>query len=209
LIHPTERAAVIADVHLGYEWARGAAGDSILAHSLYETVERLSLLLSRSPINRLVVAGDLVESLRPCARTASDLERLAGWLDEKQVELVLLRGNHDRSLGGGSGTFDVAETLVLAGWTIGHGDRPIRAERSIVGHHHPCLRVAGRSAPCFLVGSRRMILPAFSANAAGLDVASSPFPGRWCSGEARCVASTGEEVLDFGPVGWLRERLRE
>src|SRR4051812_1629615 len=38
-IHPGEKTAVIADVHLGYEWARGLAGDCVPAHSLAETLE--------------------------------------------------------------------------------------------------------------------------------------------------------------------------
>ena len=71
-----ERTAVIADVHLGYEWARGSAGDCVPAHSLAETVAKLDCLLARSPIERLVVAGDLVESHRPCRRTFADLARL-------------------------------------------------------------------------------------------------------------------------------------
>ena len=70
-----ERTAVIADVHLGYEWARGSAGDCVPAHSLDETLARLERLLDRAPIARLVVAGDLVESPRPCRRTAADLRR--------------------------------------------------------------------------------------------------------------------------------------
>ena len=60
-IHPGEKTAVIADVHLGYEWARGLAGDCVPAHSLAETLEQLESLLARAPIDRLVVAGDLVE----------------------------------------------------------------------------------------------------------------------------------------------------
>src|SRR5271165_7152013 len=98
-IHPGERTAVIADVHLGYEWARGSAGDCIPAHSLTETVTKLDSLLSRGPIDRLIVAGDLVESTRPCARTALELRRLARWLQARDVRLTILRGNHDRSVG--------------------------------------------------------------------------------------------------------------
>jgi putative SbcD/Mre11-related phosphoesterase len=209
LIHVGEKTAVIADVHLGYEWARGAAGDSVPAHSLKETLERLERLLGRSRIERLIVAGDLVEPVRPCPRTAHDLARLVRWLVQRGVALVLLTGNHDRSLGGSPGAHSVAETIAVAGWTIGHGDRPVRGERTITGHQHPCLRVAARSAPCFLVGFRRMIVPAFSANAAGLDVTSSYDPVPWGPAEPRCVASTGEELLDFGPLAALRQRLRE
>ena len=41
-IHLGERTAVIADVHLGYEWARGSAGDCVPAYSLDETLSRLT-----------------------------------------------------------------------------------------------------------------------------------------------------------------------
>ena len=49
-VHHGERTAVIADVHLGYEWARGAAGDCVVAHSLARNT-RLAFDLAR-PIAR-------------------------------------------------------------------------------------------------------------------------------------------------------------
>jgi uncharacterized protein len=215
-IHPGERIAVIADVHLGYEWARGAAGDCVPAHSLAETLKKLERLLERSPIDRLVVAGDLVESPRPCARTAADLARLARWLGERGVRLVLIEGNHDRSLAGmarekGLDAVEPAPVLqshlLVAGWTIAHGHRLVPAARLISGHHHPVLRVSGHSAPCFLVGDGRIILPAFSGNAAGLDVASARLPDGWLRSSLRCFASTGGDLLDFGPLKTLHSRL--
>src|SRR5262245_34194602 len=89
-IHPGERTAVVADVHLGYEWARGAAGDCVPSHSLEETVARLSAVFARAAIARLIVAGDLVESARPCHRTALDVRRLVDWLQSRGVSLVVL-----------------------------------------------------------------------------------------------------------------------
>src|SRR5271170_1090694 len=84
-IHPAEQTAVVADLHLGYEWARGAAGDSVIAHSLDETLSRLALVLERAPVTRLVVAGDLVESPRPCPRTGTDVGRLREWLAARGI----------------------------------------------------------------------------------------------------------------------------
>ena len=52
--HAGERTAVIADVHLGYEWARGAAGDCVLAHTLDESLARLVLVLARAKLDRLI-----------------------------------------------------------------------------------------------------------------------------------------------------------
>ncbi|SIO66325.1 putative phosphoesterase [Singulisphaera sp. GP187] len=201
-IHRGERTAVIADVHLGYEWARAAKGDCLPAHSLDETVAKLATLFDRCPVDRLIVAGDLVESPLPCRRTAEDLRGLTRWLDARQVSLLLVPGNHDPRQAAGT-----PETREVAGWTIGHGHRPIDAPRSISGHIHPVLRAGGVTAPCFLVGQRTIILPAFSPNAAGWNVVTafpeSPRPGE----PLRCIAGTGGELLDFGPRETLAVRL--
>ena len=99
-------------------------------------------------------------------------------------------------------------TCTVAGWTIGHGHRPIAGERTISGHHHPVLRVRTTIAPCFPVGPGRIVLPAFSSNAAGLDVATGAVPGDWKEQPLRCIVSTGAELLDFGMLGKLCQKLR-
>jgi putative SbcD/Mre11-related phosphoesterase len=198
IVHPVERTAVIADVHLGYEWARGNAGDSIPAHSLNETLVRLDRLFDRVPdtISTLIVAGDLVESRRLCRRTAENVRQLRLWLDRRGVEFVLLAGNHDPQR-----SADVVRGV--AGWTIGHGHQPILGERVISGHIHPVFRLAGLTAPCFVASETRVVLPAFSNNAAGLDILARPelfdIPGS----NPRCLVITGDEILDFGPINDL------
>jgi putative SbcD/Mre11-related phosphoesterase len=198
-IHREERTAVIADVHLGYEWARGSAGDCVPAHSLRETLARLEHLFAGQPIARLVVAGDLVESPRPCPRTAADLRRLRDWLERLGVSLTILDGNHDRSL-------SLPATCTIGGWTIGHGHRPLPGDRTISGHFHPAVRIAGSSTPCFLTGPGRIILPAFSPNAAGLDVVTARVPPEWLEAPLRCIASSGDNLLDLGPLRMLRRQ---
>ncbi len=212
-IHPHAQIAVIADLHLGYEWARGAAGDCVIAHSLNETLERLAAVLDRATITRLVVAGDLVESPRLCCHTADDVRRLGEWLAERRVSLLVVEGNHDRSPRNSARemmpvgvSWSVNDEV--AGWTIGHGHEPVPGLRTISGHHHPVFRHAGKSAPCFLVGPGRIVLPAFSANAAGYDVATAAIPADWRTSSLRCLVSTGGELLDFGPLTSLRRRLR-
>ena len=202
-VHPPEKLAVIADVHLGYEWARGAGGDCLPAHSLAETLAKLARLLGRTSIARLVVAGDLVESPAPCRRTSSDLRALFGWLADRGVELIPVLGNHDPQ-----GSKAPPLTYQVAGWTVAHGHRPIRTGKSISGHHHPVLRADGLTAPCFLVGPSTIVLPAFTPNAAGLPVGSIGTPGRWLRDKLRCVAGLGGELLDFGPLPDLVATLR-
>ncbi|MFO0889091.1 MAG: metallophosphoesterase [Isosphaeraceae bacterium] len=216
ILHPGERTAVIADLHLGYEWARGAAGDSVPRHSLDEALRRLTGLLARSPVGRVVVAGDLVESARPCRRTAADVVRFGRWLDDREIQLVLIRGNHDGGLEWLMRRREVElpagaafqASLVVDGWTIMHGHDGATASRLIVGHHHPVLRAAGIAYPCFLAGPGAIMLPAFSRNAAGVDVTALAASAGQAVSSLRSLASTGSELLDFGPVGELASRLR-
>jgi metallophosphoesterase superfamily enzyme len=211
-IHPAERTAVIADVHLGYEWARAAGGDRVIAPSLVETRSRLSRLLDRAPLARLVVAGDLVESPRPCPLTRADVHRLREWLTKRGVTLVALAGNHDGdaswlSPGADTGDRRMLATYRVGSWTIAHGHRPMRGTRTVSGHHHPVFCGAGTAAPCFVVGPGRIVLPAFSANAAGCDVGRSAVPRDWLTSPMHCIVSTGEELLDFGLLAELRRGL--
>lgn len=205
-VYRRARTAVVADVHLGYEWARGEAGDCIPAHSLAETLAKLTRLLEGGGqgIRRLVVAGDLVESPRLCRRTDADVRALSDWLAARGVTLLPLAGNHDPAQ-----SPPWPETIEVGGWTVGHGHRPIAAARTISGHIHPVLRAEGLTVPCFLVGSNTIILPAFSNNAAGGNVAAGPVRSALGRGtRLRCLAAAGADVLDFGPVETLAERLR-
>ena len=201
-LHVEHRVAVIADVHLGYEWARAKGGDCLPSHSLRETLVKLETLLGRASLDRLVVAGDLVESPRRCVRTERDLRSLYEWLAERRVELVPILGNHDPQ-----GAGRVALSLDVGGWTIHHGHRSVSARRTITGHVHPVLRSGSINAPCFVVAPDAIVLPAFTPNAAGLPIGSVGMPLAWNRPDVRCVASLDGSILDFGPVPNLMGRL--
>jgi metallophosphoesterase superfamily enzyme len=100
--------------------------------------------------------------------------------------------------------------LEVDGWTIVHGHRAVPALRTIAGHDHPVLRTGAVSVPCFLVSPRAIVLPAFSANAAGLSVMSPhrTHPDSWRGRSLRCVVACGSEWLDFGCLTSISRRLR-
>ena len=195
-VHTLEKTAVVADMHLGYEWARGNSGDCVPAHSLDEALSKLDTLVRRFKIERLIVAGDLVESPRFCRGTARDLSRLAEWLGARGIAFLCLAGNHDSPRRPA-----LPSTFEVDGWTVAHGHRPVAGSKTITGHLHPVLQAPGMRAPCFLVGPTTIILPAFSANAAGVGLAA--LPKEIGAGRLHCVASAGEELLDFGPASAL------
>ena len=155
---------------------------------------------------RLIVAGDLVESPRPCRRTSEDVHRLREWLLRRGVSMLVLEGNHDRGLAHSSVNHSrtpepIPSTCMVASWTIGHGHMKICGERTVSGHHHPVLRVESTAAPCFLVGPGKIVLPAFSFNAAGCDIATAALPRDWKGLPLRCIVSTGSDLLDFRAPG--------
>jgi metallophosphoesterase superfamily enzyme len=173
------------------------------AHSLAETQAKLESLFFRVTLDRLIVAGDFVESPRPCRRTEDDVRRLARWLAGRGVRLTALAGNHD-PLGGLSSR----TTEEVASWTIGHGHRPVAGDRTITGHIHPVLRVGGVSAPCFLLGPRTIVLPAFSSNAAGWNVVGGSTPRECRDRSLVCVAGLEGEWFDFGSLAALSGKVQ-
>lgn len=199
-VHLPTRTAVAADLHLGYDRVRRHGGEALPFRTTAAELAPILDLLRRESITRLVVGGDLFEDARR-GREAM-LEELRAWLVEAGVELVgVVPGNHDRGLG--SSSLPVfPDGLDVGGWRVVHGDRAMPVGPCVQGHEHPCLRWRGAAGPCYLVAEGHLVLPAYSADAAGGNVLAS---SRW-DGHRACVIA-GEAVLDFGKVGELRRKL--
>jgi metallophosphoesterase superfamily enzyme len=77
----------------------------------------------------------------------------------------------------------------LGDWLVLHGDGTWPEQPVVVGHFHPSMYAAGKNWPCYLVGPRQIILPAYSQDARG---------GQSCWPGFRRFVAVGSEVLDFG-----------
>jgi DNA ligase-associated metallophosphoesterase len=168
------RVLLVADVHLGKTAAFAAGGVPLRADLAGELaradLQVLASLVACTRCDRLVVLGDLLH-----ARTARDpgvLEALQAWRRSPVVaglELVLVRGNHD--LGAGDPPDGVGFRCVDAPWEIAPGVMGVHEPCQIAGafvvggHLHPGVLLAGARvrarAPCFIVGERLAVLPAF------------------------------------------------
>jgi uncharacterized protein len=202
-VHVPTATAVVADLHLGYAQARRHSGEAVPICRLADTLAGLREALARHRVRRLIIAGDLFEDGR---RAAELTDELTEWLREGGVELAgIVPGNHDR------GWEDHAAALpwhrygteVDKKWRVVHGDARLPPAPLVFGHFHPCLRWEGSTAPCYLTRPRRLVLPAFSTDAAGVNVLGEP---RWL--RYRCWAIAGNKVLDFGCVADLPKRRR-
>ena len=217
-VHLPSATAVLADPHLGYAQARRRSGEAVPGDCLDEQLAGLLRVREQHRVRRLAIAGDLLEE----GNSHSVLEELEEWLLRKGFELTaVVPGNHDGELS----VLDkrdwlYPERFLLGGWQVRHGDGPLPDGLVVHGHEHPCLRWTHRSrvirprpfdgrlspntieSSCYLVGPGRLVLPAFSADAAGVNVLSVR---RWRP--YRCCVIAGDQVVDFGELATLRPRL--
>jgi metallophosphoesterase superfamily enzyme len=221
-VHLPTRTAVVADLHLGYAEARRRRGEAVPRECIFDILKPLEQVRQQHAARRLVVAGDLLED-DDCGEA---LETFWVWLDQREIELIaVVPGNHDlglsQSMAAASRLPLSPEGIMLGDWCIVHGEGRLPEAPVVHGHEHPCLRWSPKSrairprtnlgriarfaidAPCYLSGPDRLILPAFSKEAAGVNVLSLR---RW--GALRCQVVADDRVLDFGEVATLRRRLR-
>lgn len=190
-VHEPSATAVVADLHLGYLEARRQAGDATPLVPLATLLGPLGRALKRTKAARLVIAGDLFEK-----RFLADLwAEFTDWLKRRGVALVgVVLGNHDRRWPQAEASV-CRDALPLGDWQIVHGHLPVEGERVVCGHFHPAMRHGGRLAPCYLIKENRLVLPAYSQDAAGGDVWSLPGWDGW-----RCLVIQGRRVADVGII---------
>ena len=98
LLWARERTLFVADVHLGKAASFRATGVPVPSgHSSFD-LDRLSRLLISHKVTRFVILGDLVHT-KTSYTTSLDRSFRTFRARHSDVEMVLVRGNHDRHAG--------------------------------------------------------------------------------------------------------------
>jgi putative SbcD/Mre11-related phosphoesterase len=213
-IHLPTATAVAADLHLGYDRVRRRRGDALPVRTFAAELAPLRKTLQQHGVRRLIVAGDLFEDARH--QREEMVEELERWLAESDIDLIaVVQGNHDQGLG--KSRLPVhREAVPLGDWLVVHGDQELPSGslsamqgissgslsgRVVQGHEHPWMRWrSGVEGPCYLAAPGHLVLPAWSPDAAGVNVLGNP---RWA--HHRCCVIAGEQIIDFGEVGSIRK----
>jgi putative SbcD/Mre11-related phosphoesterase len=205
---PVHRTLIVADLHLGYGFAqrrRGQLGplvDEQVAAKMQSVIDELLP-------QRIVFLGDTVHAPRPSVLERDFIQsHFRAW--RSVADLLVIRGNHDRSI---DSDFEIEAVREWRSWGLiaVHGDRewpaPGPEETLAIGHLHPAVGVedaAGvrQRVPVFLLGSGLLVLPAFSPFAAGLDVWKQAPQGLETL-NLNAVAATGKRAVPIGPLARL------
>ena len=189
------RTLLVADPHWGKAATFRAGGIPVPGGTTAAGLRRLDLLLAAFDVERLVYLGDFLHAR--AGRTAAVFDALAAWrARHAQIDVVLVRGNHDRGAGdppAALGTRCVDAPLHAAPFALAHHPEASDDGYVLAGHLHPgvVLVGAGRERerlPCFWFGRRVGVLPAFG-EFTGLATVR-PDPGD------RVVVVAGEELLE-------------
>ena len=194
LYWPRERTVFVADVHLGKAAAFRAGGVPLPRGSTAADLARLTRVLERTGASRIVVLGDFIHA--KAGRVPALAEAFARWrIQHAAIDVMLVRGNHDARAGDPPAAWNVGcvdEPFALPPFLACHRITQPASGYALCGHVHPGVRVHGsgeQSArlPCFVLGARRAILPAFGRFTWLADVLPAP--------RERIVVIAGRELF--------------
>lgn len=170
---PSADTLLVADLHWGKADTFQRHGIPVPACVEADDLARLDRALDRTEARRLLVLGDLVHGPLLPATVAA----IAAWRRRRPVPAVLVRGNHDRHaplLPAAWGFGDVVGSLREGPFAFAHAPEPHPDAYTWAGHVHPVATLRGRGdrlrLPCFHLGERVGILPAFGGFTGGARV---------------------------------------
>ncbi len=202
---------VVADLHLGYEEAIGAA---LPLWSLDDSCKTIEAAVAAYGARELILLGDVIHSVR-LSEGAGD--RVSGVMRRLRslCRLTIVAGNHEGATRGSALLGECVEEVERAGMLLHHGDRPrIAGLRHVIGHLHPSVALGGeQSVPAFLAARELIVVPAATPYSRGLNiltrdcrVAIGAYGARASS--THVIAATAEHCYPFGSIGDLARAAR-
>ncbi len=204
---PATRTLLVADLHLGKAAAFRQAGIPVPEGSAQADLARLERLVDECRPRRLLILGDLFHARSGCteqvfAEFAATRGRMA------TTEVLLVVGNHDRSVGRLPDTLGIDScfrTLDEPPFHFVHEPatdlpEPDRTAFTIAGHLHPTLsirspggdRIAER---CFVAERDVLVLPAFGSFTGGHRITPESGMRLWVARDDGVVEVTRMALL--------------
>ena len=169
LFWPRAGTLVVADLHWGKAATFRAAGIPVPVGGTSDDLARLDAALFRTCARLLFVLGDLFHAKagRIASLTRAELRRWRALRDE--LEIMLVRGNHDRHAGDPPDDLRincVNAPAFVPPFVLRHEPAASPEGYTLAGHLHPGIVLAGPALqrerlPCFWLTPGGAVLPAF------------------------------------------------
>lgn len=171
---------VVADLHVGKAGLFRALGIPVPGGTTAHDLNRLTTLVESTGARRLLILGDLLHGR--AGRGDATFAAVAAWrARHRQLEVTLVRGNHDFSAGDPPrewGFCVVSGPVVEDGIAFQHEPPTVitwRTPPTVCGHVHPAARLrdfdgSAAGVACFVIEQRLLILPAFGRFTGGSRV---------------------------------------
>lgn len=198
---PASATLLVADLHLGKAATFRKAGIPVPEGSAQADLARLTRLVHDTAARRLVIVGDLFHAKSGCTDRVF-AEFAATRRQFTATEVVLVIGNHDRTLGKVPATLGIDACVPRLAEPPFHfihePASPLPVDRTtftIAGHLHPTIslrapsgdRIADR---CFMAEESALILPAFGSFTGGHRVTPAPNLRLWIARDDGVVEVT-------------------
>lgn len=159
---------LVADPHFGKAATFRSAGVPVPAGTTEGTLARVDAALASTGAARLIFLGDFLHART--GRSAATVRALGAWRERHApLDVVLVRGNHDRHAGDPPAELRVHcvdAPMVEPPFAFVHHPGEVRGAYALAGHLHPGATLIGRGRqrvrlPCFWLRDRWAVLPAF------------------------------------------------
>lgn len=162
-----DRVLLLSDLHIGKSSHFRREGLAVPASMYASDLLKLGQLIKQQDPKKVFILGDLFH-----IGHIDDVDLFKSWRDVyKYVEMVLVKGNHDRFDAGKSGKLgiEIVDEYVLNGkFLLRHvpGNLLYDGLLTISGHIHPAVRIFGKGRQsamlsCFHLSKQKLVLPAF------------------------------------------------
>ena len=170
LYWPRAGTLFVADLHWGKAATLRSAAIALPGGTTTDDLARLSAVIERTGAGRLAVLGDLLHA--HAGRAPQTLAAITAWRERHlELELLLVRGNHDRYAGDPAAELGfecVDEPYRLGPFELRHVPATTGNGYVLAGHLHPGVVLNGPARqrlvlPCFWFGYGGGVLPAFGS----------------------------------------------
>ena len=198
LFWPSRRALLVADLHLEKASWFARLGQMLPPYDSIATLSDLTALVVTTGAEEVWCLGDSFHDSKGCDRLPARARELLTALTSA-TRWTWIVGNHDPGFTDHCGG-EIVDEAEVDRLVLRHEADPAETRPELSGHFHPKLRISHRgrlvSRRCFVVSSRKLILPAYGALTGGLD-ARHPEILRAVGASAEALVPVGERLLRF------------